>query len=75
MMRRKSIPVRYRGRPYDGEIAYADHELGKLIQFLKQSQIYQQSLIVILSDHGESLGDHGEQEHGFFIYNSTLHIP
>jgi len=65
----------YRGRPYDGEIAYADHELGKLIQFLKQSQIYQQSLIMILSDHGESLGEHGEQEHGFFIYNSTVHIP
>jgi arylsulfatase A-like enzyme len=65
----------YRGRPYDGEIAYADHQLGKLIQFLKQSQIYEQSLIVMLSDHGESLGEHGEQEHGFFIYNSTVHIP
>ena len=67
--------TQYRDRPYDGEIAYADQQLGKLIQFLKQSQIYEKSLIVMLSDHGESLGEHGEQEHGFFIYNSTVHIP
>jgi len=67
--------TQYRERPYDGEIAYADHQLGKLVQWLKQSGLYDQSLIVMLSDHGESLGDHGEQEHGFFIYNSTVHIP
>ncbi len=65
----------YRAHPYDGEIAYADRELGRLISWLKSTHLYDQSLIALLSDHGESLGDHGEHEHGFFIYNSTVHIP
>ncbi len=65
----------YREHPYDGEIAYADHELGRLISWLKLVALYDRSLIVVLSDHGESLGDHGEKEHGFFVYNSTVHIP
>src|SRR5438128_5014889 len=67
--------TQYRDRPYDGEIAYADHELGRLIDWLKRNQLYDRTLIVFLSDHGESLGDHGEKEHGFFVYNSTVHIP
>jgi choline-sulfatase len=67
--------TQYRRHPYDGEIAYADHELGRLITWLKQNQLYDRTLIVFLSDHGESLGEHGEQEHGFFAYNSTVHIP
>jgi len=65
----------YRGHLYDGEIAYADHELGNLITWLKQNQLYDSSLIVALSDHGESLGEHGEDEHGFFLYNATVHVP
>jgi choline-sulfatase len=65
----------YKNHLYDGEIAYADHELGRLIAWLKQNQLYNQSLIVFLSDHGESLGEHGEHEHGFFVYNATVHIP
>jgi len=65
----------YRNRLYDGEIAYADHELGRLVAWLKQNQLYNQSLILFLSDHGESLGEHGEHEHGFFVYNATTHIP
>jgi arylsulfatase A-like enzyme/tetratricopeptide (TPR) repeat protein len=65
----------YRGHLYDGEIAYADHELGRLIAWLKQNRLYDHTAIVLLSDHGESLGDHGEKEHGFFVYNSTVHIP
>jgi arylsulfatase A-like enzyme/Tfp pilus assembly protein PilF len=65
----------YSSHLYDGEIAYADHELGRLIGWLKQSRLYDNSLIIFLSDHGESLGEHGEDEHGFFIYNSTIHIP
>lgn len=67
--------TQYHDDLYDGEIAYADHELGRLIAWLKRNQLYDRSLIVFLSDHGESLGDHGEKEHGFFIYNSTAHIP
>jgi arylsulfatase A-like enzyme/Flp pilus assembly protein TadD len=65
----------YRSHLYDGEIAYADHELGNLIAWLKQHHLYDSSLIVALSDHGESLGEHGEDEHGFFVYNATMHIP
>ncbi len=67
--------TQYRSHPYDGEIAYADHELGRLISWLKRNQLYDHTLIIFLSDHGESLGDHGEKEHGFFVYNSTVHIP
>ena len=69
------LHTEYHDHLYDGEIAYADHELGRLISWLKGNQLYHASLIVFLSDHGESLGDHGEKEHGFFIYNSTAHIP
>jgi choline-sulfatase len=67
--------TQYHSHPYDGEIAYADHELGRLITWLKRNQLYDHTLIVFLSDHGESLGDHGEKEHGFFVYNSTVHVP
>jgi len=63
--------TQYRGHLYDGEIAYADHELGRLITWLKLNKLYDRSLIAFLSDHGESLSEHGEQEHGFFIYNAT----
>jgi arylsulfatase A-like enzyme/Flp pilus assembly protein TadD len=65
----------YRSHLYDGEIAYADHELGKLVTWLKLNHLYDSSLIVALSDHGESLGEHGEDEHGFFVYNATVHVP
>ncbi|HEY3974418.1 MAG TPA: sulfatase-like hydrolase/transferase [Candidatus Sulfotelmatobacter sp.] len=65
----------YQGHLYDGEIAYADHELGRLMAWLKRNQLYDSSLIVFVSDHGESLGEHGEHEHGFFIYDSTIHVP
>jgi len=65
----------YSGHLYDGEIAYADHELGNLISWLKQNRLYDASLIVMVSDHGESLGEHGETEHGFFLYNATVHVP
>jgi arylsulfatase A-like enzyme/Tfp pilus assembly protein PilF len=67
--------AQYSDHLYDGEIAYADHELGRLITWLKNNHLYERTMIVLLSDHGESLGDHGEKEHGFFVYNSTVHIP
>ncbi len=65
----------YSSHLYDGEIAYADHELGNLMTWLRQNHLYDSSLIVALSDHGESLGEHGEDEHGFFLYNATVHVP
>jgi choline-sulfatase len=61
--------------PYDGEIAYADEIVGRLIKYLKSHQLYDRSTIVLLSDHGEGLGDHGEQEHGLFVYDEAIHVP
>jgi arylsulfatase A-like enzyme/Flp pilus assembly protein TadD len=65
----------YASHPYDGEIAFADAEVGRVLRFLKEKGLYQNTLIVLSGDHGEGLGDHGEKTHGFFIYNSTLHVP
>src|SRR5689334_17917174 len=65
----------YKDRPYDGEIAFADAQVGRLIRFLKSKGLYSNTLIVLSGDHGESLGEHGEKTHGFFIYNATLHVP
>src|SRR6266550_1311899 len=65
----------YNDRPYDGEIAFADSQVGRLIRFLKDKGLYQNTIIVLTGDHGESLGEHGEKTHGFFIYNATLHVP
>src|SRR5437899_3171319 len=65
----------YKDRPYDGEIAFAEDQVGRLIEFLKNKSLYQNTLIILSGDHGESLGEHGEKTHGFFIYNATLHVP
>ena len=61
--------------PYDGEIAYTDEIVGRLVQYLKSHQLYDRSTIVLLADHGEGLGDHGEQEHGLFVYDEAIHVP
>lgn len=67
--------TRYAGHLYDGEIAYADSQLGQVFDYLRKAGLYDRTLIVLLSDHGESLGEHGEDEHGFFAYRSTLRAP
>ncbi len=69
-------PERFRQyEPYDGEVAYSDELVGRLVSALKQKGLYEPALIVLLSDHGEGLGDHGEQEHGLFLYRETTHVP
>ena len=65
----------YAGQPYDGEIAFADEQLGRVLRFLKEKGLYQNTVIVLSGDHGESLGEHGEKTHGFFIYNATMRVP
>src|ERR1700686_4565253 len=65
----------YTAHPYDGEIAFADEQVGRLIRFLKEKGIYKNTVIVLCGDHGESLGEHDEKTHGFFIYNATMHAP
>jgi len=64
----------YKDRPYDGEIAYADREIGRLLDSLKRKSPPERTLLVVLSDHGESLGQHGEYSHGVFLYDATLRI-
>jgi TolA-binding protein len=60
---------------YDAELTYADGLLGAFKQSLIQNGLWQRSLVIVLSDHGESLGDHGEDSHGYYIYESTLRVP
>ena len=65
----------YGKRPYDGEIAYADAQLGRLLAFLDRRGVARDTLVVVTSDHGEGLGEHGEDEHVLFVYDSTLRVP
>src|SRR5262249_53255551 len=62
-------------RPYDGEIAYVDREIGKLLERLEGADLLDRALVVVTSDHGEGLGEHGETSHGLFVYQGTLHVP
>jgi arylsulfatase A-like enzyme/Flp pilus assembly protein TadD len=67
-----------RGRyelPYDGAVASADAVFGDFMRYLKRQGIYDRAIIVLMSDHGEGLGQHGEDEHGIFLYMEDIHIP
>jgi arylsulfatase A-like enzyme/Flp pilus assembly protein TadD len=66
---------RFAGQPYDGEIAYADSAVGKLLNALRKHGLYDETMIAVMADHGESLGAHGENTHGVFLYDETLHVP
>jgi choline-sulfatase len=65
----------FRERPYDGEIAFADRQLGVLLDRWRAARPGRDPLVVVTSDHGEGLGEHGEPTHGLFIYDSTLRVP
>ncbi len=65
----------YRDRPYDGEIATVDQIVGKFTDYLRREGLYRNALVVLVSDHGEGLGEHGEMEHGVLLYRETLHVP
>src|SRR3954447_16865061 len=60
---------------YDADVAHADRIVGKFLDFLRRGGLYDRALIVLLSDHGEGLMDHGEQEHGVFVYREALQVP
>lgn len=66
---------RFEGRPYDAEVAYVDRQIGRLLKFLKDSGQDENTIVVIVGDHGEGLGDHIEENHGYTLYNSTQHVP
>jgi arylsulfatase A-like enzyme len=67
--------ARYSSAPYDGEIAYVDFAVGNLLKALREKGLYDRSLIAVVADHGEAFGEHGEQSHGFFLYDETVHVP
>lgn len=67
--------TKYRGRPYDGEIAYVDSQIGRLLDFLVNKKLYANTIIVLTGDHGESFGEHNEVKHGYFLYDATLLVP
>lgn len=66
---------RYPAEPYDATIAYADSVLGDFLTQLRAMGLYDRTLIALMSDHGEALGQHGEREHGYFLYDETIHVP
>jgi arylsulfatase A-like enzyme len=66
---------KYASAPYDGEIAYTDSAVGKFLSQLRVRGLYDNSVIAVMADHGEALGDHGEDTHGIFLYDETIHVP
>ncbi len=71
----ESLPPGLRERPYDAEVAAADRALGELLAHLEGLGRIDETLVVATSDHGESLGEHGEETHSFFVYEGVLHVP
>ncbi len=67
--------TKYKGHPYRGEVAFTDSQVGRVVEFLESRGLLEHTVIAVLGDHGESLGDHGEDAHGFFIYEAATHVP
>jgi arylsulfatase A-like enzyme/Tfp pilus assembly protein PilF len=65
----------FRARPYDGEIAGVDRAIGSVIAALEERGLLDRTLVVAIGDHGEGLGEHGEDAHGVFLYDSVLRVP
>jgi arylsulfatase A-like enzyme len=66
---------KYANAPYDGGIAYVDSVVGRFLTQLRRRGLYDGALIAVMADHGEGLGDHGEETHGVFLYDATIHVP
>jgi arylsulfatase A-like enzyme/tetratricopeptide (TPR) repeat protein len=69
------LAERFRASPYDGEVAFVDRQLARLLQALEASGESARTIVLVTADHGESLGEHGEGTHGIFIYDATLRVP
>ena len=65
----------YADRPYDGTVAWSDEVVGRLIDALRTAGTLDNTLVIVTSDHGEALGEHGEDVHGYFVYEATLRVP
>ena len=66
---------RYSDRPYVGEIAYVDAQVGRLLGWLDRNDRVSDTVVMVMGDHGESLGEHGESGHGFFVYEGATRVP
>jgi arylsulfatase A-like enzyme/Tfp pilus assembly protein PilF len=66
---------RTRSGAYDAEVAFVDRQVGRLVEALRAAGTLDDTLVVVLADHGEQLGEHGEQQHGFFVYDAAVQIP
>ncbi|MCJ7580201.1 MAG: sulfatase-like hydrolase/transferase, partial [Candidatus Aminicenantes bacterium] len=66
---------KYPNKPYVGEIAYTDSQLARLWQYLGEENLIENTILIFASDHGESLGAHKENAHGFFVYQEAVHVP
>jgi len=66
---------RYAGRLYDGEVAWCDELVGRIVTALRDAGTLDNTLVILTSDHGEALGEHGEDVHGYFVYEATLRVP
>lgn len=60
---------------YDGEIAFMDSQIGRCLAWLDKNHLRERTIVAVIGDHGEGLGDHGEMTHGFFIYDYAVHVP
>jgi len=60
---------------YDGEIAFTDQQVGRLVSWLQANGLDKKTVVVIMGDHGEGLGSHGEGTHGYFVYDYAMHVP
>jgi len=69
-----AFAAKFPGRPYDGEVATSDFGVSTLLDALPPDR-RRETLVVVTGDHGESLGEHGESEHGILLYDATLHVP
>jgi arylsulfatase A-like enzyme/Flp pilus assembly protein TadD len=67
--------TRFAQRLYDGEVAYVDRELGRLLDHMEKKDLFEKTLIIFTGDHGESLGQHGEMTHGYLANNTTIWVP
>ncbi len=67
--------AQFRSNPYAGEIAYTDAQVGRVLDWLREKNLDDETVVIVIGDHGESLGEHGEYTHGVFLYDSTVRVP
>lgn len=71
----EQFAIDYAQMPYDGEIAYVDKQIGRLLELIEKKGLREKTLVVVVGDHGQGLGQHEEATHGFMVYDSTLQVP